>query len=161
MDEGLFAIERVQKGLYSLLELHEFDVELQHGPSSYSVPESHSPEKLKNRNPSDKWWQSAALSAPTLEESDAKWVPGNVESRQTVSLQGSSSELLTNDRLQNSPCGAEVNVMLETNSQSISADKPEQKPQDTDQALQLIRTQYQEALYFSKVSKFTLLFRIL
>ena len=160
MDDGLFAIERVQKGLYSLLELHECDVELQNGPVLRSVPESQSSERLRDRNPSDKWWQSAALSAPTLEGWDAKSISENAESRQMISLQGPSSETRTNDRPRDSTHGAELNVMLEANDQSMSADTSEQKPQDADQALQLIRMQYQEALYFSKVSNFTLPFRI-
>lgn len=149
-DDRLYAVEKVQDGIYALCRLGVWVTsrmlkDLHTGATNCYLGQRSRLEE-RHRNPTDKWWQGAAI-----------------EQEPKVSLHMSSAQKVPEIRLclQKPVHNTSPPVLLVGQKQSSKTPEEgeyslggviEETTQEPEEMLAMVRSQYQESLYASKVS---------
>ena len=155
IDDGLFAIEHVQEGIYAMCRLGDWlnlnTLErLQTVPVDIVRPQK---EQLQEQPglPADKWWSTAAINLRPEDRNDRSKKSG-VEKTSAVRLCLQTTQ-------QNPTTLVHVaqdisQPVSQSQTGNLVADTVEEAAQDPEEVLRMVRAQYQEALYASKVRLF-------
>lgn len=153
IDEGLFAVERVQGGIYAMCRLGDW-VTVNTLERMQTIPIDIAPQPKRNRQeqpglPGDNWWGTAAIGSRREHKYDrGKKIDVEKTRGMRLCLQGPP----------HTPT-APSQIFQET-SQPVSQDQTqnvltgmvEEAAQNPEEVLKMVRDQYQEALYASKSS---------
>ena len=155
IDDGLFAIEHVQEGIYAMCRLGDW-VSLSTLERLRTIPvDIVRPQKKQRQEqpglPANKWWNTAAI--------DLSPENRNGRSKKSCVEKTSAVQLCLQTTQQKPTTLAQVAQDI---SQPVSQDQTgntvtdmkEEAAQDPEEVLRMVRAQYQEALYASKVRLF-------
>ena len=149
-DDRLYAVEKVQYGIYALCKLGLWVTlrmlkELRTGATNCYLGQRSRLEE-QHRNPTDKWWQGAAIE------------PEPKVSHHIFSTQKASRIRLCLQKPVHNTCPAVLLVGQKQSNQTPEEGEYsmggmiEETTQEPEEMLAMIRSQYQESLYASKVS---------
>lgn len=153
IDDGLFAIERVQEGIYAICRLGNW-VSVDTLARLQTVPiDIVRPRKRQHQGqpglPGDKWWSTAAIAFRSETICDLVKKSSGEKSRGVrLCLQPAQQELTTPAQITQ-----EISQpVLQDQTGNVLTDMVEEAAQDPEEVLKAVRVQYQEALYASKSS---------
>lgn len=156
IDDGLFAIERVQEGIYAICRLGNW-VSVDTLARLQTVPiDIVRPRKRQHQGqpglPGDKWWSTAAIAFRSETICDQGKKSSGEKSRGVrLCLQPAQQEPTTPAQITQ-----EISQpVLQDQTGNVLTDMVEEAAQDPEEVLKAVRVQYQEALYASKVKRFS------
>ena len=155
-DDGLFAIERVQEGIYALCRLGTWVgvntlEQLQTVPTNIARPQKRQCREQLGL-PGDGWWNTAA----TDFRSKDRHGPGKNSSVEKT--RGVRLCLQVAQRKPTTPAQITQEIsqpVLQDQTEEVVTDMVMEAAQDPEEVFRMIRLQYQEALYASKVRLFS------
>lgn len=156
IDNRLFAIERVPKGIYAMCRLvHWVSVNTLERLRTVTV-DNPRPEKRRRQDhprfPGDNWWSTVAF----YSRSETRYKQGKESGVEKtcgvrLCLQRAQQKATTPTQITH-----EISQpALQNQSGNVLTDMVEEAAQDPEEVLKMIRAQYQEALYASKVGHFS------
>ena len=155
-DDRLFAIERVQEGVYAMCRLGTWvGVNMLEQLQTVSINPAR-PQKRQRREqlglPGDDWWNTAAADFWSKDR-DGQCKNSGVEKTRGVRLclqmaQKESTTLAQTTQETSQP-------VLQDQSEKLVTEMVAEAVQDPEEVFRMIRVQYQEALYASKVRHFS------
>lgn len=150
--DGLFAIERVKEGIYAMCRLGKWVTVNAIEQLHITTVDIANPQKRQGHKQQriwqESWWSAAAIDFKSPTRYDPSKDPGFGKTREVrLSLQKPQqcSNTSAQDTQEIPP------FVMQGQAESLVRDMLQETAQDPKEVLNMVRTQYQEALYTSKV----------